>query len=287
MKHLPRLPAEPDALAAYREANPADTTAHGAEAKAVWDRFRDEKAAYDDVRARLVACQQGLCGYCEQRLTNDRGVLFTNDQQIEHVLHKSGGTGRTLDWTNLMLCCWGGSYNEKDPKYKDHSRHYSGDENVSCGQSKADTCLGVGCDPRGFPCTPRLVRVIVDGTLVAEEEACRTMGLDPKELNNTINEVLNLNCERLKVTRAKVVDNVLRFQMPLLMEWLQQANLTGTQTTAFAQLFVAGLLQPDAHGHLRAFWSTHRQYLEPWSSEWVAENHELLRCPPTPAPREP
>lgn len=287
MKHVPRLPAEPVTLAAYREGNPADATADGAAAKSVWNRFRDEKAAYDDVRARLVAYQQGLCGYCEQRLTNNKGVLITNDQQIEHVLPKSGGTGRTLDWTNLMLCCWGGSYREKDEQYRDRSRHYDGDENVSCGQSKGDKCLGVGCDPRGFPCEPPLVRVGLDGRLKADEEACRIAGVDPHALNTTIEYVLNLNCERLRAAREDLVDNIQNWVVPILDDLLRATHLTSAQVRVLRQLVVAGRLQPDEHGYLRAFWTTERQYLEPWSSEWIAENHELLCCPPTPAPQEP
>ena len=154
MKHVSRLPGEPSGLATYCAENDADAKATPSEAGGVWARFRDAQA-FREVREALVAAQGGLCIYCEQRLTNEVGQLVPNDQQIEHVLPKSGGVGRTLDWRNLALCCAGGTY----PHHEDATRRYASDAGVSCGQRKDDRELGPACDPRGFPCLPRLVEL--------------------------------------------------------------------------------------------------------------------------------
>jgi uncharacterized protein (TIGR02646 family) len=267
VKHVPPLTAEPPSLAAYRASNPADAAAPGTMAAAVWSRFRDDPA-YRVARAQLLERQQGLCGYCEQRLTSDTGELNMLDQQIEHVLSKSGAAGRTLDWKNFMLCCGGGT----------RAPRVAGQNNVSCGQFKGDGDLGPGCDPRTFPCTPKLIDVGLDGKLSANRAACAAAGRDPLELERTLNEVLNLNCERLRSAREKVIDNLLNWQVPLLKTQLEGSHLRADQVAEFQQLLVAGRLQPDSHGHLRAFWTTERHYLDPWSSEWIARNEPLLSC---------
>jgi len=277
MKAVARLPAEPPGLATYRAAHPDDAAAEGTEAQAVWNRFRDS-SAYRELRDELVKTQRGLCAYCEQRLTSPKGDLLPNDQQVEHVLAKAGGSGRALDWTNVVLCCMGGSYSERDPKYRDEARHYRGPENVSCGQAKGECELPPGCDPRGFPSSPRLVRVLVDGRLTVEAEACRAAGVDPAELDRAINDVLNLNCARLTSPRAKVVANVLEWWLPLALQLSER--LTADQRAAMMQLVVANSIQPDSHGHLPAFWTATRQYLEPYSNTWVANNAALLGSAP-------
>lgn len=274
MKHAPRLPSEPPGLIRFRCENKVDDVPPS-EAGSTWDRFRDAPA-FREVREKLVAAQGGLCIYCEQRLTNEGGQLLPNDQQLEHVLPKSGGVGRTLDWKNLALCCSGGTY----PHHEDATRRYAGNAGVSCGQSKDDRELGSGCDPRGFPCLPRLVEVGLDGTLSPIAASCASVGIDSAELDRTINVTLNLNCERLKVARRKVADNIRAWIVGLAAELLRNSTLTTEQRAAFMTLVVAGRLQPDAHAHLRAFWTTERQYLEPWSETWIVSNLTLLGCPP-------
>lgn len=271
MKRLPRLHAEPPGLAAYRSANPVDANANGADAHAVWKRFRDS-AAYNELRTRLVEAQGALCAYCEQRLTNESGELHILDQQVEHVLAKSGASGRTLDWTNLVLCCTGGT----NPHLRDVSRRRAGTDSDSCGQRKGDQEAPPSCDPRSFPCSPPLVDVGLNGEIRPNQAACHAHGVDPAELGVTINTVLNLNCERLRTSRAKVVDHLLQWVVPLLGEMLEGTHLTALQVAELRDLQVAGRLQRDAHGHLRAFWTTERQYLEPASSTWISKNEPTV-----------
>jgi uncharacterized protein (TIGR02646 family) len=246
---------------------PLDTAAAASESDDVWARFRSDQA-YGEIVEALAAVQGGLCLYCERRLTTESGQPIKLDYQVEHVLPKSSGNGRTLDWTNLALCCGGGTY----AYHADPVRQYKGRENVSCGQQKGDAVLGVGCDPRDFPLSPRLVDVGLDGALSANSTSCATVGISESELNRTINEVLNLNCERLKVARKNIADNVREWVVGLIGQALGDRHLTAPQQADFAALLVAGRLQPDGKGHLRAFWTTERQYLEPWSETWLAQN---------------
>jgi predicted ATPase len=39
-------------------------------------------------------------------------VTVPNDQQLEHLLAKSGGAGRSLDYQNVMVCCCGGTWRD-------------------------------------------------------------------------------------------------------------------------------------------------------------------------------
>ena len=185
MKPVPRLKVEPESLAAYRASNPTDAAASGDEAKAVWDRFRNSEA-YSDICRALLNAQFGLCGYCEQSLSDSTGNMLVLDRQIEHVLPKSGGEGRTLDWQNMMLCCVGGTR----PHDPDESRRYSGEKNISCGQKKDDEILHEACDPRNFPRMLRMVKIGIDGDISADEEACRRAGIEVEHLNRNIKSIL-------------------------------------------------------------------------------------------------
>ena len=278
MKHVPRGPAAPPAMAAYVAAHPTDTNATGTDAGKAWERFRNDEA-YGELRQALVTAQRGLCGYCEQRLTQGDGGLFVNNQQIEHMLAKTGGPGRVLDPSNLMLCCGGGCYREKDRSYFDSVRHYDGDANVSCGQRKGDGDLGVGCDPRTFPGTPSLVNVALDGKITANDVACRAAGVDPIVLNDTIKRVLNLNCERLRVAREKRLRAITEEFLWLAGELFKRTTLPDAARLSVGESLVEGRLAPDTHGYLRAFWSVERQYLAPWSESWIRKNAQRVGFP--------
>lgn len=274
MKWVPRLPAEPGELAAYREAHPDDANASGTDAKSAWNRFRDDPA-FKQLRDELVRIQQGLCVYCEQRVTSSAtGELILLDQQIEHVLPKSGGPGRTLDWTNLALCCAGGCY-----KFREEPTRYRPGKNSSCGQTKADGLLEPGCDPREFPLLFRVVDVGMNGKIAANSAACQTAGISPQALDRTINDTLNLNCERLRWARAQVLEDVRTWLVPVLSSLLDASHLTDEKKAQFLLLLIEGRLRPDRYGHLRAFWTAERQYLEPQSDTWITQNAQMFGYP--------
>jgi len=268
MKHVPRLLAEPSSLAVHRAANPAADLAPPEQAEEVWNAFRDD-VGYKDLLQVLIDVQQGLCIYCEQRLVDATGTRVFADYQVEHVLAKSGGEGRTLNWTNLAAACSGGTY----AHHKDLSRRRAGRASESCGQRKGDLELAAACDPRGFPLSPSLVDIGQDGKATPNPHACNAHGVSNALLAATINDLLNLNAERLRVARQKVFDNLRTWLVPLLKVLLEDAHLTDSQRRQGVELLVAGRLQPDANGYLHAFWTTERCALGPAGEAWLAQHH--------------
>ncbi len=271
MKRVPTLPAAPAEFVAFCDANPDLHELPADQASSAWNQLRNRAPdALNALYRELAAIQQGLCGYCEQRLVKSDGELVYADYQIEHVLPKSGSTGRALDWKNLMLACGGGSYKHHD----DPSRYLSGRDNLSCGQAKADDVLPPGIDPRGFPWRERVVDIVSDGRMIPNESACRAVGIDPDSLEQYIETTLNLNAERLKRIRGEVYKNLVKWQVPILEEALE-GNLSEEQKTTMRDLLVAARLQPDKHGALNRFWTTERACL-PGADAWISTHPEYF-----------
>lgn len=282
MKHVPCLSTEPPGLAAYRQAHPADDAAPPEEASNIWNRFRDD-AAYKELLKALVDVQQGLCIYCEQRLVDAHGALQPLDYQVEHVEPKSGAPGRVLAWRNLAAACCGGSracLNPKHPTryYKDERGCGGSEINESCGQRKGERALGRGCDPRTFAPGVRLMDVGLDGSLTASSDACASQGLGASDLQDTLDEVLNLNCERLRVARQNVFDNIRGWLVDLLRAILDGAHLTPLQERQSLDLLIAGRLQPDGRGYLHPFWTTERCALGAPADDWIGRNLAIFQC---------
>jgi uncharacterized protein (TIGR02646 family) len=269
MKHVRALPAEPPLLAQYRQTYPNEELRPATEATAVWDGFKTDPPAYAELLGELARAQQGLCLYCEQRVVDTTGKLVANDYQVEHVQAKSGAVGRALCWINLALACTGGTY----PHHQDPSRSAPG-PNTSCGQKKDAADLPPGTDPRGLPLVAALVEVGMDGKLTADAQRCAAAGVSASNLTAAF-EILNLNCERLRTARQRRRDNINEWQVPLLSELLSSAHLSAAQRQQTLDLLIAGRLQPDGSGHLRAFWTTERCALGPVAEAWIA-NHQGL-----------
>lgn len=271
VKAVARLGSEPVALGAYRAEHPEDDAAPGDEAGAVWTRFKDDPA-YKAVLLALTEAQQGLCMYCEQRLVDRDGARVFGDYQIEHVRPKSGGAGRTLDWTNVALACGGGTY----PHHSDGSRRGTGRHNESCGQRKGSAELVRGCDPRAFVGVARLVNVDLLGVLTADPVACQAAGVSGDALEASIT-MLNLNCERLRMTRQSVMDEVRSWQLAIMLEGiLPDSHLSPDQRRELLDLVIASRLQPDEHRMLRAFWTAERCALSPGADAWCSQNAHLF-----------
>ena len=167
-----------------------------------WDRFRSHRAghAYREVIEALTSLQHGLCGYCEIGLVE-------LDRQVEHVVPQRGaqqGAGRTLDVTNLMACCRGGTNPLFALDILAHEDRYLKplNRNQSCGQKKGREERVDLVDPRDLPALPSLTRVLDDGAIEADPEACVSMGVSANRVTLTI-EVLNLNAERLRLARER------------------------------------------------------------------------------------
>lgn len=280
MKHVRALAGEPSLLAQYRASYPNEELRPVSEASATWEEFKTDQPAYRELLAKLADVQQGLCIYCEQRLVDatrpvdDRGniVFVTNDYQVEHVLAKSGAVGRVLDWHNLALACGGGTYRH----HLDPNRVYTSADNTSCGQTKGDGDLPMGSDPRTLPLIDALIDVGIDGRLSVNARNCAAVGVAPNDVEDAI-KLLNLDCERLRKTRQDRRDNVNKWVVPLLAELLDSAHLGLAQRQQMLDLLIAGRLQPDAWGHLRAAWSTERCALGPDAETWISNNQGLFK----------
>lgn len=274
MRRVPSLTAEPPSLEAWRARNPDDEHLAGTAARDAWKRFRRRRSAYHEVTKALLARQQGLCGYCEQRLSNSDGTPILHAAQVEHVRPKHGGPGRVLDWQNLMLCCNGGT----GPHHDDDSLPPPGAETkakLSCGQAKGERHLEPGCDPRTLPWREPIVTIGLSGRMRARHDACRRAGIDPRALEDTIDR-LNLNCERLRMRRRAIALALSKEMRHLWLEALRITTRTETETIAILQHYVGEQLRPDGHGHLRRFWTTERQYRGELAEAWIREHPSEL-----------
>ena len=102
------------------------------------------------------------------------------------------------------------------------------------------------------------------------------LGVPHANLDATINQVLNLNCERLRVARQKILDNIRTWYVLILQELSTDTHLSSEEQRQLLALWVAGRLKPDARGYLRAFWSTERDALGPPAEDWVLANSGLF-----------
>lgn len=155
-----------------------------------------------------------------------------------------------------------------DPKY-------SGADNTSCGQRKADDELPAGGDPRKLPLVPALLDVGLDGNLSVNMQSCAAQGVSTKALDDTLS-LLNLNCEWLRKVRQDHRDNINKWVVPLLVELLDSTHLSATQRQQVLALVIAGRLQPDNSGYLRAFWTTERRAFGADAETWIANNQGLF-----------
>lgn len=214
-----------------------------------WDGFRDHNkgASYDELIEKLSDVQHGLCGYCEIGLT----VL---DRQIEHVVPRSDpqqGASREMDITNVIACCKGGTSpvfasSEKssdEVRYREPVR-----DNMSCGQAKGDRNDADFLDPRKLPALPSLAKVLVDGRIEVDKEACEAEGISATRVTRTI-EILNLNAERLRLAREAWRNDLI--------------ELSGQDDPSKMDIWVRSMLTPDEKGRLEPLFTTTRSYFGP------------------------
>lgn len=273
MKKVRPLQTQPPLLAAYVAANTAATQATGTQAGKAWEAFRtDDRSAFTELLAELAAVQRGLCLYCEQRVTLSTGFLVPLDYQVEHVLPKSKGPGRVLQWGNLALACQGGT----SSAHKDPSRFTAPPSaNTSCGSKKDADDLPPCGDPRAFASFARLTKVDTLGIISADVNECIAAGVNVAVINDTI-ALLNLNCERLKLARGRVAAELNEWLLQILDVLMNDPHVTAADRQNTLAGFVSTRLQPDVNGHLRAFWSVWREKLGPAAQVWVATNASLL-----------
>ena len=167
-----------------------------------WERFRSHDAgqAYRDLINELTKLQHGLCGYCEIDLRE-------LDRQVEHIVPQSDpeqGAALALDVANLIACCKGGTERNFAPdRLGDGDRYLKPvKRNRSCGEAKGNLVNREFLDPRDLPALPSLTRVLDDGRLEADPQACESRDMAAACVTSTI-EILNLNAERLRLERER------------------------------------------------------------------------------------
>lgn len=194
MRKLSR-PQEPDDFAAVRQrfsqhyppAAPKKTEGER------WTAFKnEEQEMYGQIKTKLLDNQQGLCAFCECKLTD-------NNREIEHFQPKSQTTV-TQDWTicfgNYTLSCKGRRSTHDD----DHCGHLKDNMNPE----------GNILCPYDLPDFPLVKLVSTDKKirLVPDTTACRKAGIGVERVQLSL-DYLGLNCKTLCESRWEVWNSLL------------------------------------------------------------------------------
>ena len=212
-----------------------------------WENFRSHNAgaAYRELRDALIQNQHGLCAYCEIEIKEWR-------RQVEHVIPQSSDRTKSLDIANMVACCLGGTRPMRD---EDHYR-MPVKHNLSCGQTKGNQIDKNFLDPRILPALPSLMRVIDNGLIEADENACQRAGFFPDHVTRTI-EILNLNAERLRLAREKW--------------WNDLVDRSGQiDDSDMMSDWIRAVLIPDENDQLDPFFTTSRCYFGPLGERVLA-----------------
>ena len=250
MKRIRKLSNPTPGLAAY---------IRSAENGVSWQEFRDHNAgaSYQELVKTLMELQHGLCGYCEIDL---RKV----DRQIEHVIPRSDptrGAVHALVAANLIVCCRGGELEKiYGPDARDDTERFLSplSNNRSCGQAKENNMDPEFIDPRTLPALPSLTRVLLNGKIEADLDACNAHNIAIAKVEKTIN-ILGLNVERLRLAREK------RWNA-LNENWAGYFD----DPTVMEKAVRGELLRSD-DGTLPKFFTTNRSYFSPFGESILAE----------------
>lgn len=153
---------------------PSSLTRHRATPHADYDNYAEK----DDLRASLSGEQGAICCYCMQRIGPKRDRM-----KIEHWACQERHKARCLDYSNLLGACRGG---HGSPRRFQHCDTHKGSDSLSRNPA---------IHP---PLVDRDVHYLADGSIGSDEAA----------FDQEINEVLNLNLERLKNNRKAVLDSL-------------------------------------------------------------------------------
>ena len=225
-----------------------------------WDEFRSHGSgmSYRELRAALTDNQRGLCAYCEMTIRGRR-------HQIEHVIPRNTlrhGHAKALDIANMLACCMGGTVSdfglEEDGEAGEDRYREPVRDNMSCGQAKGDREEEAFIDPRTLPEAPSLAKVMENGRIEVDEEACRTAGFTPDHMARTI-EILNLNAERLRLAREKRWNDLVE-----VSEDIDDPE----KMDAWAR----AVLMPDEDGSLAPLFTTTRCYFDSLGERILAED---------------
>jgi uncharacterized protein (TIGR02646 family) len=153
---------------------PESLTEHRAKPHADYDNYAEK----NDLRVSLVGEQGALCCYCMQRI-----YAHIDRMKIEHWLCQEDHEERSLDYGNLLGACLGG---EGKPYRFQHCDTRKGMRSL---------CRNPAAMP---PAVDRDIRYLANGTIRS----------DDADFDAELNDVLNLNVERLKNNRKAVLDGL-------------------------------------------------------------------------------
>ena len=215
--------------------------------EANWEEFRSHNsgASRNELMDALAQNQHGLCAYCENVIKGWR-------RQIEHVIPQSDdemGKSKALYIANLVACCVGGTESKASKR-----------GGTSCGQAKGNQNDPNFIDPRILPALPSLMRVLDNGLIEADENACQMVGFLSDHVTRTI-EILNLNAEWLRSLRENRWNG-------LNEEWQQ---IDDPDDPDEMNKWIRDLLTPNENGQLASFFTTTRSYFDPLSESILAE----------------
>ena len=215
--------------------------------EANWNEFRSHNsgASYNELRDALTQNQHELCAYCEIAIKGWR-------RQIEHVIPQSddeSGKAKALDIYNMVACCIGGTESKA-------SKHGG----PSCGQAKGNQNDENFIDPRILPALPSLMKVIDNGRIEADENACQMAGFLSDHVTRTI-EILNLNAEWLRSLREKRWNGLEE----------ERQLIDDTDDPDMMDDWIRSELMPDQDGRLVSFFTTTRSYFSPLSERILAQ----------------
>ena len=203
----------PTTLAGYIQAYP----------NATWggmsnDGFKNGIKAAVDCRDQAISDQGGLCAYCERSISSDE----PHHRGIEHFHSKSdvdSSRNWGLDWENMLAVCDGGSKSSKQEQWI-----YPLPRNLSCDAHKnhmnqkgglPKACEGYLLNPLDIPAFPNLFTFNKStGELMPNPIACEVVQFTDNKYESTYElisrtvEILNLNCDRLKVDRILVMRSI-------------------------------------------------------------------------------
>lgn len=232
MKRVLKMATEPPALTAYK------ARFVNAPRLPLWRDFK-RTPGKREVQDQLRVDQRGLCAYCENS-------LIPNDESVEHFVARDADHDRELDWTNLLLCCAGGSLPLPEDVEDAEVRHDS-DGLKTCGHAKLGSTQLI-LNPLEITHTPRLFRFKSEtGEIQPDATECERAGVDTALASRTI-EVLGLQAGRLNRARLGLLND-------LLMELSEEGEtepFSGEREQQLAQIYFPGT------GSLPAFFTTVR-----------------------------
>lgn len=148
----------------------------GIDGRATWEHLRNEnRVIYQNLQRSLREESHFLCSYCGKRIDGEN-TSTSQVYQVEHLHPKSFYPSLTLNYNNLLACCYG-------------------DDGVSgsrCGQSKKDRKLRINQFSHHFE---EKFSLKINGELIPHDDKAREYI-----------DILNLNDSYLKNGRKSALD---------------------------------------------------------------------------------